>query len=1497
MTTIRYDVVNEAGESRSFTTDDAERMIKEMFIDAKQYRFLIESVPGNTEIDIQNKEDCITNRAYLGRPNKFNPAQKAIVNEALVYKPEGLPFTFEEKITNFYARSIAGSTGILDLQMFDFYWNGMSDLFLKPTGMIQKHQLPVIDPGMLVVRVYSYVIKNNVPVRSHTDVVLHLHKTVGLYDPQFRFIPPIFDEAMNRARNSDSDNIYLLGLNLRYFCLVFNKLAFLSKQKEVLSIKTYLIKNAASAALYDARIVSQMNSRYQTENSLFIRIVPAIIPYSSKSEHGTETYASRFFKLFPEHTEHNAYSYSDVISSGSGTDNNNRIKLDDYERVIRDFNLQEIVFTNEKNTNDGLFSWVSPDLAKMISSTDGTTATISLDSLNDHMISIDYEKKVYKTALKGSLDFNMLDSKKSLIECKKFNQRFKLANSRTYLYSDFDSDNTKLITKELTDNLFFHRNVNYMKDVKTVNDYARNALVAFVDNDIELPELNDLINMPVEKLNEFFYSLRGISCEGFFTREFLKQHMVVQRTERLKLMLADTDIKFQDLVHNKNNYLHRQFDYRNDLKDQFLIREYKNCTCGGKIIHGICRYCNNPKPLDSEIYKEYWVDFNKDFSSVVIKDIKITDEGINFYLNYYLPNANARFKCDLLSKLVPVETSQAHIGKITSFSCGDVQYDNVDIPLDGIYFGLGGFKSKTHGIPFAVLRLYNALRDQVIYSSEDCLNKTDEINQFLSTFKKSKVRTKIYDRNLKKYVYKTVDAWVGLVAVSPTEVSQEFNKTKTEIEKSFSKANYALYELLGFTELNKAMAAFNQKTVESNDIMYRKYLKVVKYLNAKAPFNPQTDEEIAKVIAYDALLGDEKKFNNIYRDIKAKGKLFNITNFENLVSKQMITYEEYKNIINSHPLFAFKEFEKGFYITFNVSTQDPGLINSPDVKNMSRIQYPIYFPDKFMLMNMFEFIGDNNIRINDLLSEYFNVFQTLCTSKFGVEYNLVSINNVPISYANTNGALLKACYNELFNKEGLINKITGIALPRVMSKQLTDIDCPFDVAIISNKHQYRTLASKYFNAKFPDREQDWTEDYNKETGTYDNLGWCWTEDMYCIAIREPNLFTKQNLNIKKVWSLPRANVEYRNLYAYSFQQKHPNPRGIYLNSVFVVFNLEGDTDGDLAFLGVPHDVNTQEQLAIIWEQIKDFKFFDIDNENPNAKLVRQSYLIPSLSYLLDEAENLNFKLDKLEIGYTEIPFERALAANFDAARNKSAIGFLTVSLWYVTYFLDFYIHNYEYFKSKYDVPLLTSEDKYDLLFIFQYLLTQQNGVRAMKDDGSYGKLTYSALIKNELLNKPARDLFIDLINDYKAVNKEHGIEVDYSECVNKLFQIFDNLFISHFNDTDKEYTLKQGFGFALDTYNKPTQTGDYRIISYLDPIWSYHDQNTPKGRFEKLDCSNLLDPYFLDFEAMFLVFYGRSLARFTGKFGYDPVMKILGFVNKEHLNTPLLKYYSNVFKK
>jgi hypothetical protein len=607
----------------------------------------------------------------------------------------------------------------------------------------------------------------------------------------------------------------------------------------------------------------------------------------------------------------------------------------------------------------------------------------------------------------------------------------------------------------------------------------------------------------------------------------------------------------------------------------------------------------------------------------------------------------------------------------------------------------------------------------------------------------------------------------------------------------------------------------------------------------------------------------------------------------------MCIRDRYVYIIENYPLFNNKIFEKGFIINSSLALTKE---QAAHYNTLGNVYHTVYFPKKEILLNMFEVIGDNNVRINDLLNAYIGVFETLAVSKLGTAIgsddrsgiHLINKNDPRIrhGFKTLNGKILNAVNGLLFDKDGILNQITNIAVPRMMSKQLTDIDCPFDVAIIANNFEYQRNVSKIFKSLYPDREQDWTTpEIDKEGNSIVEAGWCWTEDVYGFCVREPNLFSKQNLNVKVLWSSYKADIEYKKKLGVSFHAKHPGTRGIYLNPVFVAFNLEGDVDGDTIFVGVPYTVDCQNELLNVFNKIKNMAYFDKNNEDEKAKLVRETYLVPSLVYLLSEAENLNFQLDILSIGYSSISFSESIRANFDASKNKENIGYLTVSLWYVTYFIDFYMFNYNRLAMKgYNIPELTSEDQYELLFIFQYLLAQQNGVRAMKDVGAYGKITINSLIEDKEFsdNEPkARALLENLIREYKEENAKEEIFIDFSDSLKKLYKIFDELFISK--------GKFKGFGYMVSPEGV--------TFSFKSSRWTYGEKDNSKRSTIYVNCTDRYDSFFIDFHACFLLINGRDPDPFIAKFGYDKTLQSLEFKNKVHLHSPLLSFAKDVFIK
>lgn len=1462
---VCYDVIKRTGEdikSRAFSIDDFLDVIKthlisyEMFVtEAKDLPEVVKNAFFNNYTELYNSKD-----------EQLKQYSRKLFESKIGRKGDA-PI-FNRRLFNFNNKNVP---------MFDVYINRRTDFLIKPSGGIIHNENKNSEEGMIFIRCYNYRVIHGKNLSEFVDISTKLHADYGLIDSQMRAIPWFLDEWINNSwlHLNETEYTYVMSPLLHHCLKIYDKMLLLSKQKYGYFMPG-LLKNAVDASFNDARILMGMNEKYKTINNIFVRVVPSI---KIKDINGVTEF-SRFFNPYSTDEMSNAYSYTDVVSSGSGKDGRNKISTDDYKQALIAMGLNNFIFTKEENTNNGLFAWVNPAFIPILNEV-GLLES-DLGTLNNHMIKIDYKTGQYVTALNGKTDpVKMIGPKDKLKRSKKGNQRFKLSNSRTFLY-DIDDSITRNVTKGIDNtDYFFHRNVNYMSNSKelSINSYARNALVAFVSSDLELPTVKDMVAMNTDELSKFMFSLRGVSCEGFFNKQFLQQLMVVPRTERLKCLLTETSPEFRYLIENFKEFLNKRIE--NNDREQFVVRQYMNCECTGKIINGQCKTCNNPRPITGELLNEYWVNFAKEFEYVTIRGLKISEDGIDLNLDYSIRLANSRFKCEELSKLVPVQTAQQDIGYVTHLRLGDIDLANISVPLDGIYFGLGGFKSNTNGIPFTVLRAYNALKGEIKYSSEDCVDKTDLVNEFLNDFKKSIVKTKIFNKETNRYETREIEAWVGIVALSPTEVSQEFSKSRSEEEKNLSKASYAMNNLLGFDELNAEFSKANNIVIRKNDKLYRELTKVAYIYNSVSFMNAVTDFQ--RSMGHMQMLMT-KHIPNVTKLFMNNDKYFDTGLSKKLNYVQMITYDEYNLIIQTHPLFTNPKFENGFFIYASLS-EDKQLIQKYGNDGLGNSLRTIYFPKREVLKTMFEVIGDNSIRMTDLLRAFFGVFETLSVSKLSGGRLVSKDGSKQQTYNMVISHVLKAVNNQMFNKEGLVNQITNIAVPRQMSKLLTDIHCPMDIAIQANDYQYKKAVDKILRLRYPEKtEQEfidgWEVEWSNETREYVTLGWCWLEDVYVEVIRHPIIIAKGNLSIKKMWSTHKANIEYKKMYNRSFTEMHPGTKGIYLYSPFVVAMLEGDTDGDIIFLVVPESIEAHNAMINVFNSIKDWAFFKPNSDNEIFRMIRDTYFVPTMKYLLDEASNLNFKLDKLEIGYSTIGFDDSFAANFEASSNKENIGMLTVSLWYVTYFLDFYLYNFESLSKRYKLPEITKKNKYEILFIFQYLLAQQNGVRAMKDSGHYGKITYESLIKDTSFSDDqptARELFKELVEEYKQENAKESIEIDFTDSVDKLFMIFDRMFISN--------QVGHGWGFSRDV--------DGKVFHYKDSKWSDRDDQV-RGWYDR---TGYHDPLFLDFESSFILINGRNYKTFINKFSYEDLLKTLSFKNKPHLTNPLLSYYYDIFTK
>jgi hypothetical protein len=1479
---VYYDVLSKTSdgfESRFFTVNDFIRILKNSFIDYEEFKHI-----ARDKVSPSNS-DYIINNIMSYHDRELFPPQIANALRPVIDNEEKLPYsnTFTWKVLNFQRNT---------KRMFNFYVNKRTPLFFgSRTETSMVHNNPNVPEGMIIIRVLNYKLKEDVPTEDFVDVSTRMHVDTGIVDSQLRSIPWFLDEFINYDRLNLKDNEYYVMSPLLHHCLkIYDKILLLSKQKNAY-VYPMLLKNAIDASFNDARIVAGMNEKYKFINNTFIRIVPALIEYDQKTKKEKRT--SRFFNVLQQQDAKKAYSYSDVVTGGSGDLGTNKITIRNYKDAVDNMNANSIIFTKEENTLNGLFAWILPEFAEVIADQlmhNKKDTVVDNRHLSNHMIRIDYVNNKYITAINGASKGGMINVRKAMAIVKKINNRIKVSNSRTFLFDDQDEFTHNMINKQVG-NKIFRRDFNYLSGGKDIQrtDYSRNALVAFVSNDIDIPDKKTIMGMTIDQYNQWLFTLRGIGCEGFFSKDFLSQHQKVPRTKHIKCNMDDTSEDFQEIVRNYKNYANIVFS-RKENKDQFLVRQYMECTCGGKIVKEKCQDCSNPTPLTGELLPEYWVDFSKGFSTVELFHVSINEDTISMYVIYSIPLDNVRFKCEELSKNVAVQTAQVDLGYLNELRLGDVTISGINVPLDGVYFGLGGFKSKTNGIGFAALRLYNAMKGEVVYDSDDCLDHTEDVNKLLSTFKKSLITTKMYNPESGLYETKEIEAWVGMLTLSPTEVSQEFNKSRLAEERSFTKANYALYGLLGFQELNKAFAIESGLVNSRTNSMRKELFKIADIHSSTRPSMPGEDREAnALASKFDNLLQGSVDLTYEYR---GKNRAFNLHGVGTYSIKGLLTKLEYQDLISKYPLFNNNLFSNAWHIKCYLRI--PKEI-ATHYNRFGALEHAIYFPNKEILMNMFEFIGDNTVRMSEVLSAYLGVFETLCVSKISATAeagnSLINRNynkQVPVQFNSVNGSLLDAVNNELFYKEGIINQISNIAVPRIMSKQLTCIHCPVDVTVVTNRREYKRIVYKYLKNRFPDKKPedfDWSEPEQQEDGSWSKAGWCWYEPVHCAADREPVIMAKQNINILQMWSIHKANDEYRTRYGRSFSQMHPGTRGIYLNPSFIVANQEADIDGDNIYLMVMISVLGQDEMLNVFNTIKNNAFFDSANENPIAKAIRETYLPPTIDYLIDEASNLNFDLDQLVIGYTDTSFSDSFNANIEASDNKANIGFLTVSLWYVTYFIDFYIYNYDRLSKRYDnIPEFTDKNRYDLLFIFQYLLAQQNGVRAMKDDGVYGKLTFEALVTNQEFKDSgnARELFNLLIKDYTDNNSKVGINIDFKESVTKFFNVLDNMVINKGRGSKDMY---KGFGFIKNYKNE--------VFHFTDKRWGY---DSSKGA-NYVDCTDMYDPMWLDFQGLFLLVNGRRPDVFITKFGYDKLLQSIDFERKLHLHNPLFVYAKDLFIK
>ena len=1276
----------------------------------------------------------------------------------------------------------------------------------------------------------------------------------------------VVDEALSKKIKQDlndqgigkaNDNmIYLMSPLMRHAMCIFDKLRNLSKQKKTYIYPKYL-RDAVNATFNDARIV-EMGERYMVANTQFIRAVPILTGTANKGE----MYGTRFFDPTSDFDVTTGYSYADITSGGSGK---NKVTLDDYYMMAIQLEIHEIVFTQEMNTNKGLFSWSDRNFIAIKQDYEKTHGFVEGDKIETFKHHLYYDDGIQLLLAYAKYYLSGTD-------CKKIIQRIKLLNSKSYELLNKDA------FFESKSGLRFLRNENFLRFNSYTPkelDWACNALVAIVENDIEVvKDYETYRKMSYEEQEQYHLTLDGVSCELFLNKKFLDNLIIVPRTTKLACSEEEFAPEFKEAIEKVKNG--ERVIFKRD--SNFLAYKHAQCMeCKTRLLfvndNYFCSYCNmNIEDVKATDIR--WADMSKDFISVEIKEIKKDIDGYNLYVDYHVKFGEVRFVSEDLIKGVGVHTNQDYIGYVPKLVVpnlvGGEDYVFNNVAVDAKIIGYNCLKGKDRSLPYGCMRLANAVNGIEIFNGETAVKNPEDFKEFLDKFKKQDIVLKVYNPRTKQYDFKTHKAWIGIIPLKATEVAQEYNQVKSDSDlRKFSKMNYSLYNILGLIELSKALEEENR--IRMSNSITNELLKIRESL----------------LLEKDQVTVNEdlRNLTDLYRN---NADLFRMFEAKSFAYKDFLNREEYHELKN-FPLFKKPEFEKGFYLNL---LYEVIVDKKPTYK-----AYQLRFPERKFLLSLIDDLGGGRVKLSPILNAYLGVFENLCTAFIDNtpgRYPILRDKNgirSPVAYWRIQNRLLEAIDEELEGKEGEFVINTSINTYAIASKQVSCIRLPYNATVVANDRNYKVIMSKVFKSLFPDRVQDWDcepikNEYGNITG-YTKLGWCWTEEYYTIAHRDPIVMAKQNQNIMRMYSKHAANIMYLEKWGEAFSTLHPGSKAIYINSVFMVADVESDVDGDYLALLITVKPETQKIMKEAYLKIKDMAYYH-DNDSFEAQMLNKYYSYTRFNYLVEEASNLVVKLpEKLTLEYEGVDekgewtswfkHQSLTEANFEASRNKMDIGVLTTSLWQVVHlfnYLEAYKEENALLYPKLVLP--TEEEKYAIMFIFEYLLLQRNGVRAMKAESNFGKITFNALMKNSVIKVKsfvnneagntteiyAFDLFQQMLDDYK---KESG--QDLSFVIPVLQNIKHNFMISNGKGT--------GGGFAQGP-NGIAFIGD-------------------KDKYGKLLVSNFpIDPRYKDFLGLFYTIHGTSNKAFVSQFG--EVALLNGIKTGVLDGIPSLKYINEDLK-
>lgn len=797
------------------------------------------------------------------------------------------------------------------------------------------------------------------------------------------------------------------------------------------------------------------------------------------------------------------------------------------------------------------------------------------------------------------------------------------------------------------------------------------------------------------------------------------------------------------------------------------------------------------------------------YKSIAITGYKEHDDGFDLHVYYTFTMDNARVTGGTsLLKAVLATRNDEFIGKAEELTLVDPltgeERKFYDVQLDMLLPG-GAVKAKDKAIMNGAIALNNAIfgtesKDKVFsinpYVEKHGDLKLKELNEkVIRNFKRVPVVRKVWKPRIENGVatgsWETIkqNLYVGLISIAATEIGQEFNNTYSlDNPRKFSLNNCDHMQQLGFDSLYESVYDENLKSFGSgvyNDVrlseINSELLKILGCL--MHPVSVSTDKFV-----------DRKHLFKYIEDIKDNDRL-NLSDFQqdfgNVVKiANWIRYSDYQDMIRTHPLYTNDKFANGAYGQFVFTDKQTvrdrnGKLQDRDIK----FEYHLRFPTRKLLNSMADISCDGmRARFNDIYTCYMSLFQQLSTAMVGTDGSLVTNGQyqTPVRTALIN-KLKSKIIDHFMTKKGQFAVNSALNLSAIGSKQIGSPLVPWHVVVIPNKANYRKVVQPLMEKTYNDLdlEQDYVWQAPRRSGRdYDkwSLDNCAQfKDVYGYCHRDPVLWRQQNYWCQ-IWSLERANHEFLKMYGYTYEELFPGSEAIMLNSVRMVIDQESDIDGDWVCVGIP------PQYPHIVKNIKDYieesnhnGFFQPEDHYEDLKVEYKKQGIeehtekyqrldkykvlsaiaskPRFEYLKDEMGDLYRKYpDELfyDLSNSVVGIDIRNDALLDSAEAKKDIGYLTTSMRYFTYVLNYLkdlgLRNPDKYMG------ITDELEIMTTFVFQYMLVQREAVRAVKADGSYGKLTIDAIIKNDEVKVPmqdgsveyerARDLFRDMLMNF-----------------------------------------------------------------------------------------------------------------------------------------------------